>query len=91
MSLKWKKLKSEIVDLVADLKAKIEHDYKEEVENSDIQVLVKFKDNAKDALITIVYKKNLDIKPALSISLANCLNLPKRFESFLADFKNKIS
>lgn len=90
MSNTWQDLKSVISEHVDTLKTDLTQIYKSDYENKTVHVLVKFKDNAKDALVTIAHSKNTDAKSELSISLANSKNLKKRFENLLSEFQNKV-
>lgn len=89
MSAEWKKLKSEISEQVDQLKSKLGPDYNVDAKKTLIVVLTKFKDNAKEALVTISKKDNSEVKSELAIDLQTKQNLAKRFETLLSDFKNK--
>lgn len=89
MAKNWKDLKNEINDLVENLRQELENEYKEDYKNRTVHVLVKFKDNKKNALVTIVHTKNLEAKVELEISLDNSQKLPEKFEKLLASFESK--
>lgn len=89
MSAAWKKLKTDVNKMVDELKTKLGPDFNADSKKTLILVLAKFKDNAKEALITIAPKDNPEVKSELIINLQNTQNLAKRFDSLLIDYKNK--
>lgn len=89
MSAEWKKLKTEINKSVDQLKIKLGPDFNADSKKTTVVVLAKFKDNAKEALITVSSKSNPDVKSELAIDLQNTKNLSTRFDSLLSDFKSK--
>ncbi|MBC7466217.1 MAG: hypothetical protein H7256_09500 [Bdellovibrio sp.] len=89
MSAEWKKLKTEINDQIENLKSKLGTDFNANPKKTLTLVLVKIKDNAKEAVVTIAPKDNPEVKSELSINLQNTQNLAKRFESLLSDYKAK--
>lgn len=89
MSVQWKKLKSEINELVEALKAKVQNEFKAEYEKKDISVSVKYKDNAKSVAVKILNKNKPESDSGLEITLENSSNLTKRFDSAFAEFKKQ--
>lgn len=86
----WQDLKSEINTHVAILKTELATLYKEDYENQAVQVLVKIKDNKKDALVTITHTEKPEAKTELAIALDNSKSLKKRFEDLLKIFNEKL-
>ena len=90
MSKVWQDLKSEISIHVVALKSELARIYPEDFENETIEVLVKIKDNAKEALVTLTHSANTEAKTELAITLDDSKNLKKRFESVLSKFNLKV-
>ena len=90
MSKVWQDMKSDISTHVTSLKKELQQIYKSDYDNQTVNVLVKFKDNFKNALVTIVHAEKQEAKSELEITLDNAKNLRKRFEQLLKEFGEKV-
>lgn len=90
MDNKWTDLKAGISQHVNILKANLENIYKAEYAANTVYVTAKFKDNLKDALITIVHNKLSKPDMTLGVGLANSQNLKMKFEKLLNDFNERV-
>ena len=75
---------------VATLKTELQKAHQADYENKTVQVLVKVKDNAKEAFVSLAHSAKADAKSELVINLENTKNLKKRFEDLLKGFNEKI-
>ena len=91
MAKVWQELKSEVSVHVSALKGELAKVHPAEFEDQTIQVLVKIKDNAKEALVTLAHSEKPESRTELAILLDNSKNLKSRFEKLLKDFNLKIS
>lgn len=87
----WQDLKAEINVHATTLKTELAKRHSALYENQTIQVLVKIKDNAKEALVTIAHSEDVEAKTELAITLDNSKNLKKRFEDLLKNFNLKVN